>query len=263
MRILKESVQLSLSDLPGTVSVDGELLKGCIQKTNTYLQLITAKCNELDIKIFESLGQRNISGFIGEVFANTVAQKHQFLMRNPHPDGRPDLIGCGISEIDAYFKTCFRLDKNSRDLSPIKQMFSPFKYGGVEVKTTIGSHNEKTKKAYLKKYGTSDFQMGLSRIEFIRTLQFWGHHTSCNSLFGLYYDYDEELNGIPQIKALFYTMLSSDEDWGKLSVGHENSKKTSNTSLTATGRAKILENPVLVTEETIYLNKFRQIGIPC
>ena len=74
MRILKESVQLSLSDLPGTVSVDGELLKGCIQKTNTYLQLITAKCNELDIKIFESLGQRNISGFIGEVFANTVAQ---------------------------------------------------------------------------------------------------------------------------------------------------------------------------------------------
>jgi hypothetical protein len=49
--------------------------------------------SKFDVNIFEILGMRNLSSFVGEVFAASVAKESNGLFRkNPHQDGYPDLL---------------------------------------------------------------------------------------------------------------------------------------------------------------------------
>jgi len=46
-----------------------------------------------EVDVFALLGMRNLSAFIGELFAAAIILEHSELFRkNPHQDGYPDLV---------------------------------------------------------------------------------------------------------------------------------------------------------------------------
>ena len=69
--------------------------------TNSYIKSLVSAFDELGFDIFYSLGQRNISGFVGEIFKHILAAKHEGFIANPHPDGRPDILSVDTKEIRA------------------------------------------------------------------------------------------------------------------------------------------------------------------
>lgn len=195
---------------------------------NRYLAELRGHFTRIGFNLYESLGQRNISGFVGEVFSRTLAKQTSSLIANPHPDGRPDLIDVSSVQARDHLRIrCYIRTTSDRPI-PVKAQFTPFKFGGVEVKSTIGDFPQ----------GFDTPRVGTPRCSRIRALTFWGHHRDCCNLLGIYYDYFVERDGAPQIVAVLHAKLE-EADWNKVSVGKSESKKTSNTSLNSSGRAKL------------------------
>ncbi len=226
-------------------------------KANTYICNLVNIFDEINFDIFYSLGQRNISGFIGEVYKNFLANSFSSLCANPHPDGRPDILAVDTPNVIKYYSTCFAVLNGRR--VPIKDKFTPFKYGGLEVKCSIGTSNSSKTKKYLKDKGHT-FNLYEPRVGYLSGITWWAHHSSSSNLLGLYYDYYEPLRGIPQILAAFYSELSSD-DWQPVSHGDPTHKKTSNTSLNTSGLTKMKNNCVFCISDPNYLNQLHQIKV--
>ena len=106
---------------------------------NTALKELSDTTMRFDINIFETLGMRNLSGMIGEYFARSVMKISKGkLESNLHQDGYPDLLLVDTPRKRRYFETLYT--ENGGKRYPIdKEHFSPFKYGGIEVKATCGS----------------------------------------------------------------------------------------------------------------------------
>lgn len=225
-------------------------------ETNEYIQNLVSLFGELGFDIFYSLGQRNISGFIGEIYKNILANKFDNLIPNPHPDGRPDILSLDTEEIKEYYATCFR-NINGR-LMPIKDMLTPFQFGGLEVKCSIGSSGNLQTTRFIADYGHS-FSLYEPRVGYLNGITWWAHHSNSSNLLGLYYDYYEPTNKVPQVIAALYSELSSD-DWHKVSTGNPNNKKTSNTSLNKTGLQKMKSNCVFCCSDKNYVEQLRKIG---
>ena len=225
--------------------------------TNLYIQNLVNIFNEIDFDIFYSLGQRNISGFIGEIYKNILANSFPELCSNPHPDGRPDILALDTQDAVNHYVECFA-EINGREI-PIKDMLTPFKYGGLEVKCSIGSSGKPQTQQFIAENGHT-FSLYESRVGYLNGVTWWAHHSSSNNLLGLYYDYYAPLHGIPQILAAFYSELSND-DWNAVSRGNPNNKKTSNTSLNKQGLTKMKNNCMFSVSDTNYLTQFRNIGI--
>ncbi|HUX80784.1 MAG TPA: hypothetical protein VMV38_00440, partial [Candidatus Paceibacterota bacterium] len=61
------------------------------QAVSNFDEAIT-KLDEVADGLFATLGMRNLSAFIGEMFAAALAKaSNGFLLKNPHQDGYPDL----------------------------------------------------------------------------------------------------------------------------------------------------------------------------
>jgi hypothetical protein len=231
-----------------------------VVRSNVYLLALKDLFNKLDFDIYVRLGQRNLSGFIGEVFSSFFVKEVEGFFTNPHADGRPDLIDVSTPEaLDYYNKKCF-INSISNDRSPIRSCFAPFSYGGMEVKATIGNPINGYKHQ-LRKLGISEFYVGMPRIDYLSTITYWGHHTSCENLIGLFYDYYKELNGVPQILVVMQSELIPAVDWNKVSIGKIESKKTSNTSLSPSGCEKLFKNPIVVINNIKYITKLRESGL--
>jgi hypothetical protein len=232
-----------------------------VVKSNNYLRALEGLFKELNFDIYTTLGQRNLSGFIGEVFSRVFAAEVDGFVVNPHADGRPDLLDVSTKEALEYFhQRCFSRSKDG-SLAPNKSLLTPFKYGGIEVKATIGNPVNDYRTRLKKDLGLNDFYVGLPRVNYLNSMTYWGHHTDCENLIGLYYDYYVELGGCPQIVAIMHAELVPAQDWSKVSIGKIGSKKTSNTSLSRRGIEKILNNTVVVRNHSLYLSKLRQIGL--
>jgi len=230
-------------------------------RANSYLHTLDDLFSELNFGIYRTLGQRNLSGFIGEVFASFFALEIDGFVTNPHADGRPDLLDVSSKEALEHFRLkCFD-QSDDGVLTPNRSYLAPFKYGGIESKSTIGNPVSNYRARLQRELGKSEFFVGLPRVNYLNSITFWGHHTGCENLIGLYYDYCDELGGTPQIMAVMHAELVPAEDWSKVSIGKTGSKKTSNTSLSLSGREKILKNPVVVRKHPVYLSKLRQIGL--
>lgn len=167
---------------------------------NTYIRNLVQIFDEIGFDIFYSLGQRNISGFIGEIYKNILANHFPELCSNPHPDGRPDIIALDTKESIDYYATCFS-EVNGR-MVPIKDLLTPYKYGGLEVKCSIGSSSDSQKKAFIESHG-HPFSLYESRVGYLNGINWWAHHSSSSNLLGLYYDYYSKFDGTPQILATF------------------------------------------------------------
>lgn len=242
------------------VYISKEQLLDATIRANNYLQKLSEMFVELNIDIYGVLGQRNLSGFIGEVFSNIIVKVEKNLILNPHADGRPDLLDLNTDVAKIYFEGHCIEEIDAR-VVPRRSTLAPFKYGGIEVKCSIGSPKTNYKKLLFEKLGTTNFELGIPRIDYLNTITYWGHHQSCENLLGLYYDYYEPAGCVPQILAVMHSELVKDEDWNAVSVGKEGSKKTSNTSLTGEGKKKLFGNTKIVINDKRYLQGLKQVGL--
>jgi hypothetical protein len=213
--------------------------------TNKYLAELPTLFESTIVQFYTTLNQRNLSGFIGEVFKHVLFSLNQKFVPNPHPDGRPDILNLTASETWDYFEEmCF--DKVSR--APLREYLAPFKYGGVEVKSTIGNTPN-----------AGNLGIGESRSHLITGLNYWAHHAHKCNLLGIYYDYCNLTYCSPQIKGLIYCDLV-EVDWHKVSVGRPDRKKTSNTSLNQEGVSKLKRSLIMHSSEEKYVQMFCRLG---
>lgn len=252
MNYIDNKKSITIRDL----NISSSELIAVADETNSYICNLVRIFGDIDFDIFYSLGQRNISGFIGEIYKNILAKNHPELSPNPHPDGRPDILALDSPESIEYFKTCFA-EVNGRQI-PVKDMLSPYKYGGIEVKCSIGSSGKSQTTKYIAKFGHA-FDLYEPRVGHLNGITWWAHHSSSNNLLGLYYDYYAPQNGTPQILAALYAELNSD-DWNAVSHGNPNNKKTSNTSLNKQGLMKMKSHCMFSIADDNYLEQLRSIG---
>ena len=243
------------------IEIPPEKIVQVIVNSNLYLASLIPMFEEIGFDIYETLGQRNLSGFVGEVFVKSFQKLIDGYACNPHGDGRPDILDVTSKTSFSYFQNyCFSQNEDDKP-SPIRSSLAPFKFGGLEVKSTIGNPVHNYKALLERDLNLTGFSVGLPRINYLKTITYWGHHTSCENLVGLYYDYAKEVNGAPQIFAVMHSELDSKTDWNTVSVGRVGSKKTSNTSLTPSGKGKLFNNVIAVTRKKAYLEKLKSIGL--
>lgn len=156
---------------------------------------------ELDVAAI--LGMRNLSGFVGELFAAALQKASDGLLRaNPHQDGYPDLLSMDAYGSDVWRELSEQLDE--------KTPFSPFAGGGIEVKATCGSVPTP---AVCKRRGFKRPHIGDSRIGCLLGYDWKSHHRGTNNLVGLLWDF---VAGKPRVAAVFYASNLGERDWGRI-----------------------------------------------
>jgi hypothetical protein len=215
--------------------------------TDEFLVLAPALFDMSSVEFYTILNQRNLSGLVGEIFKHAMHRALPGLVPNPHPDGRPDLLDLRMKAIAAYFaEEC--LDPITS--APIRTMLAPFRFGGLEIKATIGDI------ASAKGLG-----IGQSRANVVKNINYWAHHRHECDLLGLYYDFDENGGGEPQVKAIFFASIR-ESHWAAVSTGKPGRKKTSNTSLVKEGREAIKRGVIAFDNTEPYLSMLSRIGVP-
>jgi transcriptional regulator with XRE-family HTH domain len=118
---------LFISREGGTVEVPASVVTSAINVAHELIDSMYA----IDLDIAAVLGMRNLSAFIGELYAAAVVKTSAGRFRsNPHQDGYPDLLLMD----EAGRKAWQDLEGRTGEKGP----FSPFPAGGVEVKATCG-----------------------------------------------------------------------------------------------------------------------------
>jgi hypothetical protein len=173
---------------------------------------------DFGVDVFSILGMRNLSAFIGELFAAGVikASGDQFL-KNPHQDGYPDLLFMD----DHGKKLWASLSTRVREKSP----FSPFATGGIEVKATCGSVPTP---AQCNKKGFDKPDIGDQRIRCLTGYDWKAHHRETNNLCGILWDF---INGVPRIVGVFYSHELSEDSWGRIVQPKADGGRTTSVSI--------------------------------
>ncbi len=199
---------------------------------------------EIQVDIFSILGMRNLSSFIGELFANSLAKKSKDrFIRNPHQDGYPDLLLMDEQGIKLYEEITAR--GGIRDKSP----FSPFPNSGIEVKATCGSVPTPTQCA---SRGIEKPDMGETRIEVMLGYDWKAHHRETKNLVGILWDF---LDGVPRIVAVFFGNNMKESDWGRIVQPREGGGRTTSVSImTRLGVNEMYMNWIAVIKDPRYVN---------
>ncbi len=213
-----------------------------VLKSVNDMRNLIKKFNEFEINISEILGLRNLSGFIGELFAHCIRKNSNGLfIKNPHQDGYPDLLLMNQKGKYIYRK----LSKRLKEKAP----FSPFENGGIEVKATIGA--VPTPKMCAKK-GLDKPDLGDQRIHLLTGYDWKAHHQETNYLLGLLWDFIE---GFPTIVAVFYSNNLELNDWGKIVKPKTGGGRTTSVSImTRIGIKKMYDNILLVIDDQRYID---------
>lgn len=182
---------------------------------------------ELDVAAI--LGLRNLSAFVGELYAAALAKASDgLLVANPHQDGHPDLLLMDAHGQRTWNELRERLDE--------KAPFSPFVGGGLEVKATCGSVPTP---AVCKRKGIKRPQLGDARIDCLLNYDWKAHHRGTNNLVGLLWDF---VAGRPRIAAVFYASDLAGEDWGEVVTPSAGDGRTTSVSIMArSGIRKLYE----------------------
>jgi hypothetical protein len=211
-----------------------------IEKAVHRTRAIVDKLAGFEVNVFEILGMRNLSAFVGEVFAAAMILEHPELLRkNPHQDGYPDLLLMDDTGAAAWATLSRRL----REKGP----FSPFSAGGFEVKATCGS--VPTPEVCLRR-GFEKPDIGDQRIRASTGYDWKAHHRETNYLFGIYWDF---VDGCPTIVAVFYRSDLVEDDWGRIIQPREGGGRTTSVSImTRDGVKKMYEGWVTVINSESY-----------
>ena len=225
-----------------TVLSNEDIVKA-ISLCNKGLKQISDSVSSYDINVFEALGMRNLSGFVGEVFVSNLQTVSQYsFTKNPHQDGYPDLLNTNTSDKKSYFNSIIDIIDN-KVYPKNKDLFSPFKYGGLEVKATCGNTPPASK--------VPKPLIGESRIEILKSFEWKAHHRDTNNLIGLLWDF---IDGLPTITACFYCNELIIDDWGKIVHPKDGGGRTTSVSIMTTkGVKKMCSNWIAIIDNDIYL----------
>lgn len=198
---------------------------------------------DVPVDIFSILGMRNLSAFVGELFAKSLAKESAGrFIGNPHQDGYPDLLLMDDEGRRIYGE--IRARSGLRDKSP----FSPFQNGGLEIKATCGSVPTP---AQCQKAGMEKPGMGEKRIACLRGYDWKAHHRETNNLVGILWDF---LDGVPHIIAVFFGNALTEDDWGKIVQPKEGGGRTTSVSIMARhGVKKMYSNWIAVKQDSRYI----------
>ena len=215
-----------------------------IQFANDALKSLNEHTKQFDINIFETLGMRNLSGLVGEYFARSVQRISQGrLQSNLHQDGYPDLLLTDTPAKKKYFESLYT-EKNGKKYPKDKESFSPYKYGGLEVKATCGSTPSAST--------VPKPLIGEQRIELLNSFDWKAHHRTTNHLLGIFWDFIDEN---PTIAACFYQSNLKIDDWGKIVKPKDEGGRTTSVSIMrASGVKKMCKGWVAILDDPKYLN---------
>lgn len=231
------------------VSIDGELLISnenvvrAIRFCNDAIRTLDEQTKPFDINIFEVLGMRNLSGLVGEYFAKSVERfSGGNLHSNLHQDGYPDLLRTNTPERLRYYRSLYT-EAAGKKYPRDKAQFSPFKYGGVEVKATCGS----TPAASV----TPKPLIGEQRIEKLTSFDWKAHHRETNDLLSIFWDFIDE---VPTVAACFYRSDLTIDDWGKIVQPKTDGGRTTSVSImTSAGVKKMCSGWIAVLDSEPYI----------
>lgn len=232
--MLNDELILSNSQVLSAIDTCNKGLKELYDAIGTY-----------DINVFEALGLRNLSGFIGEVFVKNVERVSQTsLTKNPHQDGYPDLLLTNNFKRKSYFNSIVNIIDNK--LYPKdKDLFSPFLYGGIEVKATCGNTPSASK--------VPKPLIGESRIELLKSFDWKAHHRETNNLLSILWDF---IDGLPTIVACFYCNTLITDDWGEIVQPKSGGGRTTSVSIMRTaGVKKMCTHWLAIIDNNTYLEK--------
>jgi len=223
------------------ISIDKAIFELALKDSHLVIEKIV---KDIPVDIFAILGMRNLSSFIGELFAISFAQKSgELFIKNPHQDGYPDFLL--MDTIGKEILQKLSSQGELRDKSP----FSPFINGGIEVKATCGSVPSPSE---LRKKGLTKPDMGDTRIKMLKGYDWKAHHRETNNLIGLLWDFD---NKIPLIIAIFFSSNLTENDWGKIVTPKEGGGRTTSVSIMPRdGVRKMYNNWILVRDDQRYIN---------
>ena len=235
-----------------SISINGELiidnlcLLNAIIFCNNALRDLDLSTKKFSINIFETLGMRNLSGLVGEYFAKSLQfNSNGFLHSNLHQDGYPDLLLINNKERLDYFNSLYTVN-NGKMHPKDKSLFSPYKYGGIEVKATCGSTPSASKQPKPL--------IGEQRISLVTGFDWKAHHRETNNLLGIFWDFIDE---VPTIVACFYRNDLTVDDWGKIVQPKENAGRTTSVSImNSQGISKMCDGWLAIINRPEYLNKF-------
>lgn len=228
----------------GTTILSAQDVVDAMNYANTALKELNDSTMRFDINIFETLGLRNLSGMIGEYFARSVIRFSEGkLESNLHQDGYPDLLLVDTPKKKAYFKSLYTEIDGKK--SPIdKKHFSPFKYGGIEIKATCGSTPSASK--------VPKPLIGEQRVSLINSFDWKAHHRNTNHLLSVLWDF---IDGLPTFVAAFFQNDLDVEDWGKIVQPKEEGGRTTSVSImNSKGIKKMCNNWVAVLNDEAYIN---------
>ncbi|MGB1206598.1 MAG: hypothetical protein ACPG5B_13175 [Chitinophagales bacterium] len=218
------------------------LQKAKILEAIEFTHYIFDKFLDFEVDVFGILGMRNLSAFVGEVFAKALEKKSDgLLIKNPHQDGYPDLLLMDEKGKEYWQK----LSDMLKDKAP----FSPFVNGGIEIKATCGSVPTP---AQCRKKGLEKPDIGDQRIGFLRKYDWKAHHRETNNLIGILWDF---IDAVPRIVALFYSSDLTENDWGKIVKPKKGGGRTTSVSImNRKGIQKMYEGTILVFDNERYIN---------
>lgn len=222
---------------------------------NHAIKQLGEQTKKFDIDIFETLGMRNLSGFVGEVLVSSIdsVTNHKFV-KNLHQDGYPDLLSNDTDEKKQYLLSTYTI-KDGKKYPNSKELFSPYKFGGLEVKATCGSVPPQSK-TFRKPI------IGENRIQFINGFDWKAHHRNTNCLIGVLWDF---IDGTPSIVAVFYRNDLVVDDWGAIVQPKEGGGRTTSVSImTSNGVKKMCNGWIAVVNNQNYILKLsnkKWIGI--
>jgi len=216
-----------------------------INFANDALRSLYTETSKFDINIFDILGMRNLSGLVGEYFAKSIERfSHGNLVSNLHQDGYPDLLLVDTNEKKEYLNSLYTVD-NGKKYPKSKEAFSPFKYGGVEVKATCGSTPTASK--------TPKPLIGEQRISIIKSFDWKAHHRETNNLFAIFWDF---IGNTPIIAACFYRNDLTTSDWGQIVQPKEGGGRTTSVSIMNSGGIqKMCQGWIAVINNDSYIQK--------
>lgn len=230
---------------------DSRLDKACVTAAIQEYDEVYKKFSASEVDVAELLGLRNLSSFIGELFASRIKLcTGKMFEKNPHQDGYPDLLLMD----DVGRKEWGLLRNRLREKKP----FSPFPTGGLEVKATCGTTPTP---AQCARRGLQKPGLGDARLPLLSGYDWKAHHQKTNYLLGIFWDF---IDGAPSIIAVFYSAHLTREDWGAVIQPREGGGNTTSLSImTRAGVRKMCQNWLVMIDEPGYREFFsRYNGVP-
>lgn len=244
--LINKNVKTDFSSSKGEKEkIDIGIFERALQDTHSVIDKIT---KDIPIDVFAILGMRNLSAFIGELYAKSLIKMCSGkFVGNPHQDGYPDLLLMNTGGKAAFEK--LRQEGKLRDKAP----FSPFEYGGIEIKATCGS--VPTPKECARK-GVQKPDMGEERISLLKGYDWKAHHRETNNLIGIFWDFH---SGVPHIVGVFFGNDLTENDWGKIVQPKDGGGRTTSVSImTRQGVNKMYQNWVAIQDDSRYVQFFNE-----